>query len=104
MSKDYSAAADWAERDMTLPRDCTSARRGQAAADFGRDLLAKAGGRPPLLDDQRLAATVQVRLTAAEKRELADLAARSLVLSSPPPATTHLRRARIPVDLMGDLP
>lgn len=76
MSKDYSAAADWAERDMTLPRNSTSARRGQAAADFGRDLLAKVGGRPPMPDDQRLAATVQVRLTAAEKRELAELADR----------------------------
>ncbi|NMM18100.1 MAG: hypothetical protein HHJ14_13565 [Cellulomonas sp.] len=76
MTKDYSAAADWAERDMTLPKNSTSARRGQAAADFGRDLLAKAGGRPPLPEDQRLAATVQVRLTAAEKRELAALAER----------------------------
>ncbi|WP_448059216.1 hypothetical protein [Cellulomonas hominis] len=74
MNKDYSAAADWAEHDMTLPRDSTTARRGQAAADFGRDLLARAGGRPPLPEDQRLAATVQVRLTVAEKRELAELA------------------------------
>ena len=76
MSKDYSAAASWAERDMTLPQNSTSARRGQAAADFGRDLLAKAGGRPSLPEDQRLAATVQVRLTAAEKRDLAELADR----------------------------
>lgn len=76
MNEDYSAAADWAERDMTLPRNSTSARRGQAAADFGRDLLAKAGGRPPMPDDQRLAATVQVRLTVTQKRELAELADR----------------------------
>lgn len=76
MSEDYSAAADWAERDVTLPRNSTSARRGQAAADFGRDLLAKAAGRPPLPEDQRLATTVQVRLTAAEKRELNELADR----------------------------
>jgi hypothetical protein len=76
MSKDYSDAADWAEHDMTLPRNSTSARRGQSAASFGRDLLAKAGGRPPLPADQRLAATVQVRMTSAEKHELAELAER----------------------------
>ena len=76
MSNDYTAASDWAERDMTLPRNSTSALRGQAATDFCRDLLAKVGGRPPLPEDERLAATVQVRLTAAEKRELADLADR----------------------------
>ena len=61
MSKDHTAAADWVERDMTLPRNSTSALRGRAATDFGRDLLAKAGGRPPLPEDQRLAATVQVK-------------------------------------------
>ena len=76
MSKDYSAAADWAEHEMTLPQNSTSARRGQAAASLGRDLLAKAGGRPSLPDEQRLAATVQVRMTAAEKRDLAELAER----------------------------
>ena len=76
MSKDFSAAADWAEREMTLPKHSTSARRGKVASAFGRDLLAKAGGRPPLPEDQRLAATVQVRLTAAEKRDLTELAER----------------------------
>ena len=52
------------------------ARRGQAAARVRSDPLAKAGGRPPLPDEQRLAATVQVRMTAAEKRDLAELAER----------------------------
>jgi hypothetical protein len=56
MSKDYSAAADWVERDMTLPQSSMSARRAQAAADCGRDLLARAGGRHPLPEDRRLAA------------------------------------------------
>jgi len=76
MSKDFTPAADWAENEMTLPTHSTSARRGQAASDFGRNLLANSGGRPSLPEDQRLAATVQVRLTAAEKRELAELADR----------------------------
>ncbi len=34
------------------------------------------GGRPALPEDKRLGVTVQVRLTAAEKRELAELADR----------------------------
>ena len=45
MDEDYSAAADWAERDMTLPQHSASARRGRAAADVGRDLLEGAGYR-----------------------------------------------------------
>jgi hypothetical protein len=61
---------------MALPRNSASALRGQAATDFGRDLLPKVGAWPPLPEDERLAATVQVRLTAAAKRELTDLAAR----------------------------
>jgi len=76
MSTDFTAAADWAENEMALPKDSTTARRGKAASDFGRDLLARTGGRPALPEDQRLGATVQVRLTAAEKRELAELAER----------------------------
>ncbi len=76
MSTDFTSAADWAENEMTLPSHSTSARRGKAASDFGRNLLARSGGRPSLPEDQRLAATVQVRLTAAEKRDLAELADR----------------------------
>src|SRR5450759_157959 len=72
MSEDYNAAADWAERDMTLPQKSTSARRGQAAAEFGRDLLSTAGGLAPLPEGQRPAATLEVRMTAAERRDLAD--------------------------------
>jgi hypothetical protein len=43
-----SAAADWAERDMTLPQNSTSARRGQEAGDFSHDLFVMSGGRAPL--------------------------------------------------------
>ncbi|MHB1740164.1 MAG: hypothetical protein ACYCXA_11965 [Actinomycetes bacterium] len=46
MSEDYSAAADWAERDMTPPQESTSTLRGRVATDFGRDLLERAGCRP----------------------------------------------------------
>jgi hypothetical protein len=46
MSDEYSAAADWAERDMTLPQNSTSARRGQEAGDFDHDLLVMSGGQP----------------------------------------------------------
>jgi hypothetical protein len=72
MSDDYSAAADWAERDMTLPQESTSARRGQVAVNFGRDLVSAAGGLAPLPEGQRPAAPDQVRMDAAESRELAD--------------------------------
>jgi len=39
-------------------------------------MLARSGGRPSLPEDQRLVATVQVRLTTAEKSDLAGLADR----------------------------
>ncbi|QDO88725.1 hypothetical protein FNH13_10650 [Ornithinimicrobium ciconiae] len=48
MSKDYSDAADWAEHDMELPKDSKSALRGHAAAEFGAEVLRRAGGRPAL--------------------------------------------------------
>jgi hypothetical protein len=39
MSDKYGDAAEWAEHDMELPENSPSALRGQAAADFGRDLI-----------------------------------------------------------------
>ncbi|GIG22066.1 hypothetical protein Cch01nite_27900 [Cellulomonas chitinilytica] len=74
MSKDYEAAADWAERDMVLPERSSSALRAEAAAAFGRDLVERSMGRPPLPEGERLSATQQVRLTAVEKAVFAELA------------------------------
>ena len=46
--KDYDAAAEWAEHDMTLHRRSGTARRGADAAAFGRELVERSqGGRPP---------------------------------------------------------
>ena len=46
--KDYQAAADWAEHDMTLKPGTTTALRGEAAA-HGRAALERAqGGRPSI--------------------------------------------------------
>jgi len=74
MSKDYEAAADWAEQHMALPKGSSSALRGDAATAFGRDLVARSTGRPPLPEGERLAATQQVRLTSVEKAVFAALA------------------------------
>ena len=47
--KDYQAAADWAEHDMTLNPSSTTALRGEAAASHGRAALERAlGGRPSI--------------------------------------------------------
>ena len=47
--KDYQAAADWAEHDMTLKPGTTTALRGEAAAAQGRAALERAqGGRPSI--------------------------------------------------------
>ncbi len=46
--KDYDALAEWAEKDMTLPERSTTAARGTAAAEMGRDLLQRSVGRPSL--------------------------------------------------------
>lgn len=42
-SKDYTAAADWAEHEMVLPKNSGSALVGDDAAAFGKDLLRRAG-------------------------------------------------------------
>jgi hypothetical protein len=49
--KDYDALADWAENDMTLPERSTTATRGTAAAEMGRELLQRSAGRPSLSGD-----------------------------------------------------
>ena len=47
--KDYQAAADWAEHDMTLKPGTTTALRSEAAAAHGRAALERAvGGRPSI--------------------------------------------------------
>lgn len=40
--------AAWAEHEMVLPVDSTTALRGEAAAAFGRNMVARAVGRPAL--------------------------------------------------------
>lgn len=48
--RDYDAAAEWAEKDMTLTPGSTTALRGTAAAELGRGLLERATGGRPALD------------------------------------------------------
>ncbi|MBM4636121.1 hypothetical protein GS482_30270, partial [Rhodococcus hoagii] len=50
--KNYDEAADWAEHEMTLPENSKTARRGAAAAEAGRALLARAHAGRPSLDPQ----------------------------------------------------
>lgn len=50
--KDYDAAAEWAEHHMTLPRRSKSARRGAAAAAFGRELVERSQGGRPSIDPE----------------------------------------------------
>ena len=47
--RDYQAAANWAEHDMTLKPSSTTALRGEAAAAHGKAALERAlGGRPSI--------------------------------------------------------
>lgn len=46
----YDAAADWAEKEMTLTSGSATALHGTAAADLGRGLVARATGGRPALD------------------------------------------------------
>ena len=66
--KDYQAAADWAEHDMTLKPASTTALRSAAAAAHGRAALERAlGGRPsidPNAKPGQHSRTRQVRLPA----------------------------------------
>lgn len=76
--KDYTAAAEWAERDMQLKDRSTTALRGAAAAQHGREALERAlGGRPsidPAARPGHHARKRQVRLPAEIDRQLAALA------------------------------
>lgn len=77
--KDYQAAADWAEHDMTLKPSSTTALRGEAAAAQGRAALARAlGGRPsidPNAKPGQHSRTRQVRLPHDIDTKLDHLAA-----------------------------
>ncbi len=72
------AMAAWAEDDMTLPVDSTTALRGAAAAEHGRAALARAlGGRPsidPTAAPGQHARVRQVRLPAELDQHLQQLA------------------------------
>ncbi|MGH8890943.1 MAG: ribbon-helix-helix protein, CopG family [Acidothermaceae bacterium] len=76
--KDYQRAAEWAEHDTTLAPTSTTARRGDAAATFGRDLLERStGGRPSLDPSARPgqhSPVRQVRLPTEVNEQLAALA------------------------------
>lgn len=48
--QDYEAAAEWAEKDMTLTPKSSTALRGAAAGALGRGLLERATGGRPALD------------------------------------------------------
>jgi hypothetical protein len=50
--KDYDAAAEWAEHDMTLPEASKTALRGEDAAAFGRDVIERARGGRPSIDPE----------------------------------------------------
>jgi hypothetical protein len=77
-NKDYQAAADWAEKDMTLKPASSTALRGRDAAAFGRDLLERATGGRPSIDPNAPAGqhspVRQVRLPAEVNEQLAALA------------------------------
>lgn len=72
--KDYQAAADWAENDMTLKPTSATALRGEAAAAHGRRELERAmGGRPSIDPDAgpgEHARVRQVRIPADVNRRL----------------------------------
>ncbi len=75
---DYKAAAEWAEDDMVLPMNSTTALHGAAAAQHGRDALERALGGRPALDPAAVpgqhARKRQVRLPADVDRHLDALA------------------------------
>jgi hypothetical protein len=77
-TKDIQRAAKWAEEDMALKPDSSTALRGAAAAAFGRELLEKAtGGRPSIDPNARTgqhSPVRQVRLPAEVNEQLAALA------------------------------
>ena len=78
-AKDYQAAADWAEHEMTLKPGSTTALRGPDAAKRGREVLAKAlGGRPSIDPDAKPGQHARVR----QVRVSTDVDARIEVLAA----------------------
>jgi hypothetical protein len=74
--KDYDAAAEWAEHDMTLPQDSKTALRGEDAAAFGRDLIERSrGGRPSIDPEAKPGETSPVRQVRLPRALDADLVA-----------------------------
>lgn len=77
-SKSYEAAAEWAERDATLPARSATALRGDDAAEFGRSVVARALGRPsidPGAKPGEQAPRRQVRLPRAVSDQIDRIAA-----------------------------
>lgn len=72
--KDYDAAAEWAETEMTLPKNSATARRGDQAAAYGKAVLERAlGGRPSIDPDAgpgQHSKVRQVRLSQAVNDQL----------------------------------
>ena len=77
--REYQAAADWADQEMTLRPSSPTARHGAAASAYGREVLGRAtGGRPsidPAAARGQHARKRQVRLAADADRQLEALAA-----------------------------
>ena len=78
--KEYDAAADWAERDMRLPKNSPTALHGEGAADYGRSVIERAlGGRPSIDPDAapgQHSKVRQVRLSQAVNEQLEAVAHR----------------------------
>ena len=75
---DYDALSQWAENEMTLPQNSTTALRGEDAAAAGRALLERVTGRPrldPTDDHGGPSPKRQVRLPAAVSRRVDAIAA-----------------------------
>lgn len=71
MTKKYEAAANWAEEEMELPSPTDTTRSGAAAAEHGRETLARAkAGRPPKDPTERRSENLQIRLTPQEMADL----------------------------------
>jgi hypothetical protein len=78
---DYEALSAWAENEMTLRPNSTTAKHGPAAAQAGRELLERvgAGGRPSLSGEDepgasprrqvRLPRTLSQRVDALAKKQ-----------------------------------
>lgn len=77
---DYDELAEWAEHDMTLPKDSATAKRGDDAAATGKALLERVGaGRPSLAQDAGISGVSpkrQVRLPQPLSNKLDELAQR----------------------------